>query len=126
MIHRTIILALPVLLLACAVPQSTTTMDVATFARSMQAKDVQLIDVRTPQEYASGHLEGALNMDWAGGQVEQEFATIDKTKPVLLYCASGRRSAAAREFLQAQGCTNVVDLAGGIGSWSEAGKPVVR
>lgn len=56
--------------------------------------------------------------------METSIGTLDKSKPVLLYCASGRRSAAAREYLIEQGFTDVVDLQGGIRAWTAAGKPL--
>jgi rhodanese-related sulfurtransferase len=80
--------------------------------------------VRTPAEYAEGHIDGALNLDWTGGVLDQRMASLDKSKPVLLYCASGRRSAAAREAMTAAGFTDVKDLEGGITAWRNAGSPV--
>ncbi len=87
---------------------------------------VQLIDVRTPGEFSAGHIEGATLMDWTGGQLEAEWQSLDKDRPVMLYCASGRRSASASAFLRKNGFTGVSDLAGGFGAWSAAGKPVAK
>lgn len=88
--------------------------------------DVQLIDARTPGEYAQGHLTNAKNLDWNGGELKQRVSELDPKKPVLIYCASGRRSAAAAAFLKEKGFTNVIDMAGGIGAWQQAGMPVTR
>ncbi|MBK9177210.1 MAG: rhodanese-like domain-containing protein [Flavobacteriales bacterium] len=87
---------------------------------------VQLIDVRTPSEYSAGHIGDARLMDWTGGQLEAEWNTLDKARPVMVYCASGRRSAAASAFLRNKGFTDVTDLQGGFNAWSAAGKPVAR
>ncbi len=84
------------------------------------------MDVRTAAEYADGHIAGSRNLDQTSGQLAQNVNELEKSKPVLLYCASGRRSAAARAYLQQQGFTDVVDLAGGIGAWAGAGKPIER
>jgi rhodanese-related sulfurtransferase len=58
--------------------------------------------------------------------LQQRVGELDPKKPVLIYCASGRRSAAAAAFLKEKGFTKVVDLAGGIGAWQQAGMPVTR
>ena len=95
--------------------------------KEFQAKlnaEVQLVDARTPGEFAQGHLADALNLDWNGGDLKSRVGELDKSKPVLIYCASGRRSAAAAAFLKQNGFTSVTDLAGGIGAWQQAGMPV--
>jgi thioredoxin 1 len=88
--------------------------------------DVQLIDARTPGEYAQGHLANSVNLDWNGGVLQERVSELDPKKPVLIYCASGRRSAAAAAFLKEKGFTNVTDLAGGIGAWQQAGMPIAH
>ncbi len=119
--------AIPLLLLACtAAPQDDKSLDAAAFAARIAKNDAQLVDVRTAAEYANGHIPGAVNLDWTGGQLEEHNADLDKSKSVLLYCASGRRSAAARQYLMDQGFHDAVDLAGGIASWTAAGKPIER
>jgi rhodanese-related sulfurtransferase len=109
-----------------ACTQSTTS---AVAPKEFQANikpDVQLVDARTAGEYAQGHLANARNLDWNGGELQQRVGELDPKKPVLIYCASGRRSAAAAAFLKEKGFTKVVDLAGGIGAWQQAGMPVTR
>ncbi|WKZ66254.1 MAG: rhodanese-like domain-containing protein [Flavobacteriales bacterium] len=96
------------------------------FEKALGTPKAQLIDVRTASEYASGHLDGARNLDWTNGQLQAGMATLDKQAPVLVYCASGRRSAAAREALLQAGFKDVTDMAGGIQAWTANGKPVVR
>ena len=122
---RRILFALPILLAACGkAPQQTNSLAPAAFEVRLSEPGAQLIDARTPSEYNSGHLPDALNLDWNGGQLEAAASKLDKSKPALLYCASGRRSAAAREFLTEQGFKDVVDLDGGIGAWVGAGKTI--
>ncbi|MBK8227549.1 MAG: rhodanese-like domain-containing protein [Flavobacteriales bacterium] len=87
---------------------------------------VQLVDVRTSSEFSSGHLKGALNLDWTSGELEAQMGSLDKDTPVLVYCASGRRSAAAREALLKAGFKDVTDLDGGVQAWTANGKPIVR
>jgi rhodanese-related sulfurtransferase len=112
--------------LACAAPSGSTSVDPGTFQQSMAAAGAQVIDVRTPAEFQSGHIAGARNLDWTGGQLEQHAGELDASKPLLLYCASGRRSAAANAFLRDRGFAHVTDLVGGMHAWEAAGLPVAR
>ena len=86
---------------------------------------VQLVDVRTPEEYAAGHLPGAANIDWlADGFIDQSRATLDAARPVLVHCRTGKRSAAAAAKLAAAGF-HVANLLGGYEAWAAAGRPVL-
>ena len=88
--------------------------------------DVQLVDVRTPEEFAEGHLALALNIDWKGNDFLQKAeSALDKSKPDLLYCRSGRRSSEAAQALKAAGF-NVYDMKGGILKWKEEGLPTTK
>lgn len=76
-------------------------------------KDAILIDVRTPEEYAEGHLEDALNINWYDADFAEKFDGMDKQKTVYVYCKSGRRSLEAQEKLKSVGFKNVINLEGG-------------
>jgi len=90
-----------------------------------QPKDhMQLIDVRTPEEYAGGHLAGATNVNIKNKQFEAHLANLDREKPVFVYCLSGGRSAKAATALKDLGFTKVYDLKGGIMAWKQANLPV--
>ena len=92
--------------------------DVEEFAKLTLCPDVQLVDVRTPEEYAEGHLAGAINIDVKdNGFMEQALATLDTAKTVAVYCRSGRRSATAASKLTKEGY-KVVNLSGGIMAWT--------
>ena len=84
-------------------------------------KDILLIDVRTPQEFASGHLENAVNMNYFDSDFYANFKTLDKNKAVYLYCKSGRRSANAAEKLEDMGFAKIYDLDGGVLNWQAKG-----
>ena len=75
-----------------------------------------VIDVRTPVEFTSGHLEGAVNFDIQGMSFEDELATLDPNATYLVYCRSGSRAAAAVEAMNSIGIDNVTNL----GSVNEA------
>lgn len=82
-----------------------------------------LLDVRTPEEFANGHLEGAVNISVQ--ELLTRLSEIPRDRPIVLYCRSGNRSNQAALMLQSAGFTDVYDL-GGIIAWQQAGLPVVR
>lgn len=94
------------------------------FEQKMNNDDVQLVDVRTPEEFVDGHLLNAININVNDASFEAETAKLDKEKPVMVYCRSGGRSAKAASTLNTQGFKNISDLDGGITSWKEAEKTI--
>lgn len=82
-----------------------------------------VIDVRTPAEYAAGHVAGAINMDVDGADFASKLAALDKSKPYALYCHSGRRSGIAADQMAKAGFKDVID-AGALESLVAAGAPV--
>ncbi len=85
-------------------------------------QEVSIIDVRTREEYADGHIEGARNIDFTSPSFSDEvIRTLEKDRSYVLYCRSGRRSALAAERMRELGFTNVVDLSGGVLSWEQTG-----
>ena len=101
-----------------------TDLDVSSFDALIQEGTVNLLDVRTPEEYASGHLAGARNIDWyAEDFLDQVEAAVAKDAPLAVYCRSGKRSAAAAKKLAKAGY-KVSNLLGGYLAWTEAGNLV--
>ncbi|MBK9147746.1 MAG: rhodanese-like domain-containing protein [Flavobacteriales bacterium] len=122
----TLITSLAVAILtACGQSTGPASLAPDAFEKAITAK-AQLIDVRTPGEFSAGHLPDARNLDWTSGQLEASMGQLDKNAPVLVYCAVGGRSAAAREAMVKAGFLDVRDLAGGIQAWNANGKPIVR
>lgn len=78
----------------------------------MDKKPGILIDVRTLQEWNSGHHKLAIHHDWNSGEFKKASAKFDKNKTYYLYCAAGGRSGQATEYLKSQGFKNVVNLGG--------------
>lgn len=101
------------------------TLDAKAFQAAIGQGKALLVDVRTPAEYAGGHLEGSLNVDWTGADHETEFTKLPKDQPLLLYCRSGGRSGQAMEYLKSKGY-QVQHLNGGITAWMSAGLPVTK
>ena len=83
-----------------------------------------VLDVRTPQEYAEGHVPGAVNVPY--DQLASRLAEVPKDKDVVLYCKSGRRAGIAAETLTANGYTRLSHLEGDMPAWIEKGRPVAK
>ncbi len=93
-------------------------------ARFVDGKEAHtLVDVRSPSEYASGYIPGAINVDVQ--VLPQKLARIPKNKPVVLYCRSGSRSGQAAHMLQDAGYTDIFDL-GAVSGWSSTGGTLKR
>lgn len=110
------------LLFGCAPKPSFRSVDAEQFAREIEREEVQLVDVRTAEEFAEGHIPGAVNMDVNGVAFDAQIATLDTERPVALYCRSGRRSKVAAEKVAKAGF-EVVELDGGILSWTGDKEP---
>jgi len=92
---------------------------------SKRPSNAQLIDVRTPGEWANGIIEGAKLIDFQQADFKKNIAALDKEKPVYVYCAAGGRSGNAARLMQDMGFKHIYDLQGGMGAWSSAKKPTV-
>ena len=81
--------------------------------------NVQLVDVRTSEEFNAGHIEGAINIDFKNEDVfYQSFQRLDKKNPVYVYCRSGNRSKKSADKLLEMGFSKVYDLKGGYIDWN--------
>ncbi len=87
--------------------------------------DLVILDVRTPEEFAEGHLEGAVMIDFYRNDFAEQLADLDPDVPYLLYCRSGNRSGQTTAMMEQLGFSDVADIDGGILSWTEAGLPTV-
>ena len=85
-----------------------------------------VIDVRTPAEFAEGHLDGAINLDLEGGAFEQQLSTLSKDGTYSIYCRSGRRSAVAVEMMKEAGFIYVIDLGGLEDAQTATGLEIVK
>lgn len=90
----------------------------------LKIDEVQLVDVRTPEEFESGYIEKAQNIDFRSPTFDEDILKLDKEKPVLLYCHSGRRSASCSKKLKDAGFKKIYDLQGGISRWKHEGLAV--
>lgn len=86
--------------------------------------DLVILDVRSPEEFAEGHLPGARLLDFNAGDFQAELPTLDPNGVYLLYCRSGNRSGQAAQLMGEAGFTEVYD-AGALADWAAAGGEVV-
>lgn len=96
------------------------------FATIVAAPGVQIIDVRTPEEYAEGHLAGAVNIPVQGADFSERIARLDPTVTYAVYCRSGNRSKPAVAAMKDAGITTIYELSSGTKGWAAAGQPLVR
>ncbi len=89
-------------------------------------KKVLVLDVRTPEEFASGHIAGATNIDFRDKDFQAKIAKLDKSQAYLVNCASGARSAKACVAMEDLHFPTLYNLRGGIAAWKEAGLPVEK
>lgn len=96
------------------------------FASEIKSAGVVVVDVRTPGEYATGHIEKAINIDVESSSFDAEIAKLDKTVEYAVYCHSGRRSAIAAEKMSKTGFEKITNLEGGIIAWQAVNYPLVN
>ncbi|MDX5337636.1 MAG: rhodanese-like domain-containing protein [Cyclobacteriaceae bacterium] len=96
------------------------------FEKMTSKKKNMILDVRTPEEVAEGHLAGAININFLGETFGEEVQKLNKNKTYLLYCRSGSRTRRAADQMQKAGFKKVYMLEGGITAWKEAGKPIEK
>jgi rhodanese-related sulfurtransferase len=85
-----------------------------------------IIDVRTPEEYAGGHIEKAINMDYYSETFADELDQLDKEKTYLIYCRTDQRSGEALDMMAELGFREVYNMLGGIVRWEEVKLPTVK
>mgnify|MGYP000172386130 CR=1 FL=1 len=94
-------------------------LEVSEYKEVVVAKDVQLVDVRTPKEYQEGSIDDSINIDYLDQvKFNTAFRKLDKNKPLYIYCRSGNRSQKSAKLLLELGFTEIYDLKGGYNAWS--------
>lgn len=101
------------------------TLSAAEFNQQLSnTSEKQIVDVRTPEEFETGYISGALNYNIYDKDFERNIASLDKSKPVFVYCKSGGRSASAAETMKAMGFAQVYEMRGGTMAWSSQNLPL--
>ena len=101
-------------------------LDLVTPQKGSSGEKVTVLDVRTPDEFAAGHIEGAKNIDFLDSSFAAEAGKLDKSKPYLVHCQAGGRSARALEVLKKLGFSKIYHLPAGMKGWKEAGNPTAK
>jgi rhodanese-related sulfurtransferase len=93
-------------------------LDKKAFKEVIQQRNIQLVDVRTPREFNSGHINKAINIDlFQASNFKFAFEKLDRKRPLYLYCRSGSRSKKAAQKVLDMGFEKVYDLKGGYMHW---------
>jgi rhodanese-related sulfurtransferase len=98
----------------------------ASIQENQDNPDFVIIDVRTPEEFADGHIEDAINIDFYSETFQDELNILDKDKSYLIYCRSGRRSASALAIMEELNFREAYNMMGGIIQWQAEGLPTVK
>jgi rhodanese-related sulfurtransferase len=116
-----------ILLAGCSSTGSATTvnLNVSEFSQKITEPGVIVLDVRTPEEFASGHIEGALNIDFNSGNFANEITRLNPSETYAVYCRSGSRSGQATSIMHKAGFHDVSNLNGGVIDWTNDGLPLV-
>ena len=88
--------------------------------------DFVILDVRTAEEFSTGYIEGAVNIDYNGDDFEERLELLDKNQTYLVYCRSGRRSRRALELMRERGFLRIYNLTGGISVWRSEKLPLTE
>lgn len=104
------------------ISQSIRTVNVEEFEDELEEDGSIVMDIRTPQEFAAGHIAEAINVDFYAPDFEQQLAEMDRNASYKIYCNSGNRSSSAMRTMRDMGFTNVVELGGGITAWNIGSK----
>ncbi len=124
---KVIALIASVLLMAgCSSSSGAIDLSVTDFSSKVAEAGVITLDVRTPGEFAEGHIEGAQLIDFQSGNFENEISSLDKNATYAVYCRSGNRSGQAVKVMHDAGFHNVYNLNGGVIDWANAGLPLVN
>jgi len=87
------------------------------FYKNLIDKNIQIIDVRTLEEYEEGHIINAVNINYKSSDFIENISALDKKKPYLIYCKSGNRSEKASKIMDSLGFYKIYDLKGGFLNW---------
>ncbi len=91
----------------------------------IQDSDYILVDVRTAEEYESGHIQDAVNFDYYSESFQKEILTLDKSSSIILYCRTQNRSTKTANYLKENGYKQITVIVGGITSWVKNGNDLV-
>ena len=102
-------------------------LEVEKFAQKIETlQDIQIVDVRTPEEWSKGTIKGANLINFYDDNFQEQLNKLDRKQPVFVYCASGGRSMKTLYKMKEMGFKEIYNLNGGISAWKQADKPLVH
>lgn len=120
-----LIVSIVLFAVACNSSSSSQTLDPVAFKNKIATTpEAFILDVRTPSEFADGFIKNAVNIDYNSDNFKSEVKTLDKNKTYFVYCLSGKRSAAAADYMRSVGFKNMINLEGGILAWQHNNLPL--
>ncbi len=114
-----------ILMSSCTIGQTKNDIELDEFEKKMASEKYLLVDVRTAEEFAEGHIKGAINIDYLAENFSIEIQELELESPVLLYCRSGNRSSKAMKTMKELGFKEVYNLEGGIKGWISENNSVI-
>ena len=114
-----------ILMSSCTIGQTKNDIELDEFEKKMASEKYLLVDVRTAEEFAEGHIEGALNIDYFSATFSDDISKVGFEISVLLYCRSGNRSSKAMKIMKELGFKEVYNLEGGIKGWISENNSVI-
>ena len=109
-----------------SISQSIQNIDAVLFEVNSNKGNSIIIDVRTKEEFVSGHIYDATNIDYYGSDFKEKLDLVNKDVPILVYCRIGGRSSRAANIMQSLGFTEVYNLVGGFEAWEDNGFDVIK
>jgi rhodanese-related sulfurtransferase len=109
-----------------AAPTKATHVDGKEAGKLVAKGDITVIDIRTPSEFAGGHIAGATNINYRANNFSEQIEKLDRDKTYLVHCAVGARSTSSLPKFEKLGFKHIIHLDGGIRSWEAAGNPVEK
>lgn len=106
--------------------QQSTLLEPKEFKEFLATNDVILVDVRTPKEFSSGHIENAININFLSSEFDKKIQKLDTTKTLVIYCRSGNRSGKSTSKLVKAGFKEIYDLKGGVLNWQKSGQKLIK
>jgi len=121
-----IAVALVVSVAACSSASAATEdVNVEEFASVIEGPGIVILDVRTPEEFAQGHIAGSININVESPDFTSKVEQLDKSQTYAVYCRSGRRSGVATQQMESLGFTSLYNMNGGVIDWAGAGFELV-
>lgn len=114
------------LVVSCMFGQSNNDIDIEQFQKKIATENYILVDVRTSEEYADGHLEGALNINYFSATFSEDIAKLGLETPVLVYCQSGNRSRKSMKIMYDMGFKEVKNFIGGYKGWMSENNSLIK